>query len=61
MTTTFWAVKSSFIKRRSEPHDMRRRRASVAKRAESWTVTDAFWQRVEALIPPRVTEVAPLV
>jgi transposase len=26
----------------------------MAKRAESWTVTDAFWQRVEPLIPPRV-------
>ncbi len=25
----------------------------MAKRAESWTVTDAFWQRVEPLIPPR--------
>ncbi len=25
----------------------------MAKRSESWTVTDAFWQRVEPLIPPR--------
>jgi transposase len=26
----------------------------VAKRAESWVVTDAFWQRVEPLVPQRV-------
>jgi len=25
----------------------------MAKRAESWTVPDAFWQRAEPLIPPR--------
>lgn len=27
----------------------------MAKRAEAWTVTDALWQRVEPLIPPRPT------
>lgn len=26
----------------------------MAKRAESWVVTDAFWQRVEPLVPQRV-------
>lgn len=26
----------------------------MARRIESWTVTEAFWQRVEPLIPPRV-------
>lgn len=25
----------------------------MPKRAESWVVTDAFWERVEPLIPPR--------
>ena len=25
----------------------------MAKRVESWVVTEAFWQRVEPLIPPR--------
>lgn len=26
----------------------------MAKRAESWVVTDAFWERVAPLIPPRI-------
>ncbi|MGC8509242.1 MAG: IS5/IS1182 family transposase, partial [Thiomonas sp.] len=26
----------------------------MAKRAESWVVTDAFWERVEPLVPARV-------
>lgn len=35
------------------------RRKQVAKaRLESWEVSDAFWQRVESLIPPRPTRSA---
>ncbi|MFZ5592970.1 MAG: IS5/IS1182 family transposase, partial [Pseudomonadota bacterium] len=26
----------------------------MAKRAESWGVTDTFWERVEPLVPQRV-------
>ena len=28
----------------------------MPKRVESWVVTDEFWQRVEPLIPPRVSK-----
>lgn len=28
----------------------------MGKRADSWTVIDAFWERAESLIPPRKTD-----
>lgn len=34
---------------------MRHRSTALAGRAQSWVVTEAFWERVEPLIPQRVT------